>query len=254
MAYAEVNDCRLAYDLEGTTGPTLVLVHGLAAHRRTWRDQVPTFAHSYHVLTWDLRGHGDSEATDSAYTFEELAGDLAGLLDCLAVERCLLIGHSFGAMIALRCALDHPDRVMALVLAASASECDAKSAEMFEARARQVEAEGIGDLLPPGNRTHPWAYARGSRAAASLHAHPMTPQLVRVGCPTLLLVGDRDPMGVGGSVILHRGIPESRLVVTPERGHFLHREAPEWFNQTVLEFLREVASAEEEPGRARAAR
>jgi pimeloyl-ACP methyl ester carboxylesterase len=236
-AEAVVNDCRLVYELAGESGPLLGFVHGLGGEGRTWRDQVPALTAHFRVLTLDLRGHGDSEAPDSAYTFEELAQDLAGVLDHLSVERCHLLGHSFGGVVAARFALDYPDRITKLVVAGSASECNQAAAQAFEARAVTVERQGLASVLTDKNRTSERAFVRCSRTAAGLFQRPLTPELARISCPTLVLAGERDPMGAGGPVIMHRAMPGSRLVLAPERGHYLHREDPEWFNRTILEFL-----------------
>jgi len=73
-----------------------------------------------------------------------------------------------------------------------------------------------------------------------LHETPLTNELERVRCPTLVMVGEKDFLGVGGSVIISRRIAGSRLEIVPERGHALFHEDPAGFNALLLAFLRAI--------------
>jgi pimeloyl-ACP methyl ester carboxylesterase len=111
------NGIATHYRQEGE-GEDLVLVHGLTGNLSTWFLHVmPALASRYRVTAYDLRGHGYSEVTPSGYTSADLADDLAGLLDSLAIARAHLVGYSFGATVALHAAALHPTRVASLVLA-----------------------------------------------------------------------------------------------------------------------------------------
>ena len=106
MATANVNGVNLAWQQFGD-GPDVVLVHGLAASRAFWflHYAVP-LSRRYRVTLFDLRGHGYSERPQSGYDAVTMAGDLAGLLDHLGIERCDLIGHSYGGSVALEYAAE----------------------------------------------------------------------------------------------------------------------------------------------------
>jgi len=95
----------------------LVLVHGLAASSGFWLPSTDLLTPHRPVLIYDLRGHGRSSMPSSGYTAAAMADDLVALLDWLEIEKCAVVGHSYGGGIALRVALNHPDRVRALVLA-----------------------------------------------------------------------------------------------------------------------------------------
>src|SRR5688572_19584509 len=98
-------------------GPDLVLVHGLGGNLAGWHlTMVPELQRRYRVTTYDLRGHGRSDAPPHGYTTGKMAEDLCGLLDALHIRQPRLVGHSWGADIVLHFALNYPRRVSELVL------------------------------------------------------------------------------------------------------------------------------------------
>ncbi|MFI1046256.1 alpha/beta fold hydrolase [Streptomyces griseoruber] len=118
MPQLEVDGAPLTYDDEGPRdggGTPLVFVHGWTANRRRWDHQVAHFAETRRVVRFDLRGHGESGGA-GVRTVAELAQDLVALLDHLGIERCVLVGHSMGGMIAQTVALSHPGRVERMIL------------------------------------------------------------------------------------------------------------------------------------------
>ncbi|MFC9926391.1 alpha/beta fold hydrolase [Streptomyces sp. NPDC127190] len=118
MPQLDLAGAALTYDDEGPRDAPeapLVLVHGWTADRHRWDHQMAHFSGSRRVIRLDLRGHGESTGA-GVRTIAELAQDVLALLDHLAVERCVLIGHSMGGMIAQTLALGHPARVERLVL------------------------------------------------------------------------------------------------------------------------------------------
>src|SRR3712207_3517403 len=83
-------------------GPDVVLVHGLGANLAFWYlGAAPLIATDHRVTAYDLRGHGLTARTPSGYSTGQLAADLMAVLDRLKIERTTLIGHSYGAAIAL---------------------------------------------------------------------------------------------------------------------------------------------------------
>jgi len=117
MPLAILNGTRIHYQRVGE-GPDLVLVHGIAANLAFWFPRVaPALARGHRVTAYDLRGHGLSAMPAAGYTPADMADDLGGLLDHLAIERADLVGHSFGGMVCLEYAARHPGRVRSLTLA-----------------------------------------------------------------------------------------------------------------------------------------
>jgi pimeloyl-ACP methyl ester carboxylesterase len=116
MPKIDANNLKLHFWRSGQ-GPELVLVHGLGGNLAGWHlTMVPPLQKEFRVLTYDLRGHGRSDAPPAGYTTGDMAQDLRGLLDALEIEKAALVGHSWGADIVLHFALLHPDRVSQLVI------------------------------------------------------------------------------------------------------------------------------------------
>jgi pimeloyl-ACP methyl ester carboxylesterase len=100
----------------GGQGDWLVLLHGLASQSHIWDLVAPYLNHFFRVIAIDQRGHGLSDKPDSGYDFASITDDLDRVLDVWQIDRGLLIGHSWGGNVALQYAVDHPERVMGLVL------------------------------------------------------------------------------------------------------------------------------------------
>lgn len=241
----------LHFEVTGSGTPTVVLTHGLAANTSTWAAQVEALSPRYRVLAWDLRGHGQSGGPPGTYALSDLAADLREVLDRAAAERAVVLGHSAGGAVALRFALDHPERTAGLVLVGTASECNTRARDFYEDLARVAEERGmdpvyrrlgLGDQREAQAGADPVAFAKVARCMGSLHREPLTPRLGEIHCPTLIIVGEKDFLGAGGSVILSRGIAGSELRIVPERGHGIFLEDPEGFNRLVEDFLRGVSS------------
>jgi len=98
-------------------GPDIVMLHGLTGNLAVWHlKMVPLLRFKYRITTYDLRGHGRSDAPPTGYTTRDMAEDLRGIMDALEIERAHLVGHSLGADISLHLALLYPDRAGKLVL------------------------------------------------------------------------------------------------------------------------------------------
>ncbi len=240
---------KLHYTTHGSGEPTLVLTHGISASSDTWRFQVPAFAKVCRTVIWDLRSHGHSESPPGPYEMGDLAGDLLQLADELGAAQIVPLGHSAGGAIALRFALDHPQRTKALVLVGTASEANEKARDFYHELAAIAEERGmepvvrrLGMAREAGNlvAADPRGFAHVTRAMAGLNAQPMTDRLGEIRCPTLILVGEKDFLGAGGSVIMSRAIANAELEIVGERGHGLFLEDPDGFNQRVLAFVRKL--------------
>jgi pimeloyl-ACP methyl ester carboxylesterase len=109
------NGVRIHYQQVGE-GPDLVMVHGLTGNLAVWHLRIVSeLSERFRILTYDLRGHGLSDAPPTGYSPDAMAGDLLELLDALEIEQPLIAGHSYGADIALYHALNHPERVREVI-------------------------------------------------------------------------------------------------------------------------------------------
>jgi sigma-B regulation protein RsbQ len=112
--------------VRGVQGAPVVFLHGFGWDQSTWRLVAPHFEDRHQVVLYDITGLGRSDRT--AYDFEKYSSpdghvaDLFEILDALGLERVVLVGHSAGALIALRAAVERPERVVEIALVA-ASPC-----------------------------------------------------------------------------------------------------------------------------------
>jgi pimeloyl-ACP methyl ester carboxylesterase len=120
MPEVEVNGVRMFYQQDGT-GPDVVLVHAVTSNQAVWllSGLTGSLVEEFRVTSYDLRGHGRSDAPPSGYTSADLAADLAGLHERLGLGPALLVGHSFGGVVALHAAILYPERVAGVVLSDS---------------------------------------------------------------------------------------------------------------------------------------
>jgi pimeloyl-ACP methyl ester carboxylesterase len=103
--------------LQAGHGPDLIMLHGLSGNLATWHlSIVPLLQEHFRITTYDLRGHGRSSLPPTGYTTHDMSEDLAALMDALGIASADLVGHSFGADIALHFALLHPGRAGRLAL------------------------------------------------------------------------------------------------------------------------------------------
>ena len=112
------NGISMNYELIGS-GRCLTLIHGAGDNLNAWFNQVPAFSQRYRVLTYDVRGHGQTEMTEEELTTELWVDDLYALLKDLSISETFLLGHSMGGAIALQFTLTHPKMVKALILSNS---------------------------------------------------------------------------------------------------------------------------------------
>ena len=222
-------------------GSPVVMVHGLLiGSLASWYfTSAPVLARSHRVRIFDLRGHGKSEHSATGYDVRTLAGDLAALA---GPEPCDVVGHSWGALVALRFAIDHPERVRRLVLI----EAPLPPSSVTEMSAF-LDGGDLAAALPTQMRGTGRRGERLVRALSRLvlesslvddlraERDPEASELARVRCPTLVVYGDRSSCAPAGAR-LARAIPEARHVTLPG-GHYLHLDARDALTALIAEHL-----------------
>ena len=150
----KVNDIMMNYELIGE-GFCLVLIHGFGDNLNMWYNQMPTFSKYYKVLTYDVRGFGQTERSSTSYSMEIFADDLYGLLSVLGITSVCVLGFSMGGRIGLEFALQHPEMTAGLILANSGVE-GARSTDAAERRRQMMDAfqksnnEAIAEMMTTG--------------------------------------------------------------------------------------------------------
>jgi 3-oxoadipate enol-lactonase len=243
----DVGGHELRVEQSGSGTLALVCLHGLVDRLEIWDRIAPALSTQGRLIRFDQRGHGESDAPPGPYRREDLARDVVGVLDAFGIERAVLVGHSMGGIISMTTALAHPDRVAGLVLLGTASHCNEKTAAWYERIALAGERDGNAGLARiiygkdskrevTGNAN---GIAEVTRTLKSLHTDPLTPKLGQIGCPALLVVGEKDPMGPKASANIAAEFAQGRatLHVLPGLGHWTHVQAPDVVAQAIADWL-----------------
>ncbi|MBE8471843.1 alpha/beta fold hydrolase [Streptomyces justiciae] len=255
MPQLEVDGAALTYDDEGPRdgeGVPLVFVHGWTADRHRWDHQLAHFAEMRRVIRLDLRGHGESSGA-GVRTIAELADDVLALLDHLGVERCVLVGHSMGGMIAQTIALAHPERVERMVLVNSIGR-------MTYSRGRGL-LMGVSTLVPfklfvaaniqrafaPGYpRDEIRAYIKASADTprevvrtlyGAMRAFDVLDRVGEIRVPTLMVHGYHDiQLPVRQMLRMAKAYPDAEVRII-DAGHELPVEKPEELTRALDRFV-----------------
>lgn len=272
MPILKVNNINISYGQIGE-GEVIVFLHGYTGSSDDWAHQVSAVSREYQAITVDHRGHGKSEAPSSEeeYSIYLFSNDVLALLNQLGIHRCCLVGHSMGGFIALQFTLDHPELVKALVLVdTSSGEFEvapgyaALRAKLDElARTQGLEAAFEYDATTNPTRIerfqrHPELGERSRQKVMSTSVdgyifaartfkmwQPVTERLAEIRVPTLIVWGDEDAQFFKASQMLKASIRGAKLITVPGVGHSPHEEAPEYFNDILLQFLSQVPWTEE---------
>ena len=250
MARAKLNGIEIDYEVSGG-GPAVLLSHGYSATRRMWDAQHRALGECHRVISWSMRGHGETESpTDPArYSAALTVGDMRALLGDLGVRRAVIGGLSLGGYVSLAFYLEHPEMVRALVICdsgpgyRSADAREAWNARALE-RAAALEARGLDALGKSREVREAVALHRSAQGLAHA-ARGMLAQegsrvidgLVSIQVPTLIIVGDQDQPFLAPCEYMAKKIPGARLEVIRDAGHSSNLDQPEAFNRVLLDFL-----------------
>ena len=264
-----VNGSMHSYEMLGS-GPHVTLLHSVGlSTREGWRNQIPVLSRQYAVLTYDIRGLGESERGSEPLGVQTFVKDLEALLAGLEIEETVLIGASVGGSIGQAFTAEHPEIVQGLILVSTTCKLPAESAAISRERNQRIRNEGMGiavdeqierqfsgefqEAFPDTMawyRSHyiandPETYIAIMENMASLD---LCERLRTLRCPTLIITGEDDMSPVRGRLpgesakMLQNLIPGSRVVFIPEARHYPHIDHPELFNETVMSFLTEISN------------
>lgn len=256
----QVDSLSLDYSTFGTSGKQwLVFSNSLGTNQSLWRYQVEALSDYYQILTYDQRGHGNTNATSGPYTIDLLANDLIGLLNALEIEKANLVGISMGGMTAITAAKKHPERIEKLIACDCGPAASEASAVSWQARIDIVRRDGIEAIVNETvgrwfsahtiaknteavaivsdmiGKTSPEGYIGSAQA---LSTFDLRPDLDKLKVPTLFISGAEDAI-VGGVAKLHEKVPDSQFVTIANAGHLCNIENPVEFNAAVKHFLLE---------------
>jgi pimeloyl-ACP methyl ester carboxylesterase len=241
MPTLELEGAQLAYRVDGN-GPYLVLVHAGIADMRMWDPLVALLDHRFRIVRYDMRGHGDT-TYDAGQSSD--VDDLAALLAALEIDSCVLVGASFGGLVALAFATAHPDAVERLVVIDAplpGHEWSERMQEFFRAENAALEAGRVETAVQLNVDLWVGSAAPDVRALVAdmqerafrlqLEAEPespgLEPRLADITMPTTVVMGEHDVEDF--IAIAHRladELPAATLECVPRAGHLPALERPD---------------------------
>lgn len=280
---ARLHGHTVTYRMAGTTGPVLVLVHGVAGSSAAWDPVMALLADHFRVVAPDLLGHGESAKPRGDYSLGAYASGIRDLLDHLRLGRVTIVGHSLGGGIAMQFAYQFPERCEGLALVGSsglgqevmpilraATLPGVELALPLLAHERVRNALGaVGRLLSrlpspvvvsPAARefARSWAsfsdtetaaaFVRTLRGVVDLRGQRViTPHRLHLtrGMPTLFVWGGNDKfLPAKHGRTAHGAMPGSRLELFEAAGHFPHHDEPVRFARVLRGFVDSTARAQ----------
>ncbi len=265
---AVINNSLTHYiDIGISTALPVILIHGFPFSHKMWMmpgGQTEALAGTYHVIAYDVRGHGESEVGDGLYTIEFFADDLIGLMDHLNVQQAVVVGLSMGGYIALRAMQKKPERFKGLVLCNTRADADSNESKIKRAGAiRAIKTNGprlfaqelVKNLFAPQSletkqnavkliestieRTAPLALCGTELALAS--RIDSTPSLSAINIPTLVMTGELDTIAPPEiNKAIKDAISNAEFFAIPKAAHLSNLENADEFNKHLVEFLQKL--------------
>lgn len=257
MPYLKINDINIYYERQGQ-GEPLIFIHGLGSSTQDWEYQRDFFSAKYTLLTFDLRGHGQTDKPLEPYSVPLFASDTAELIRQLFPKGMHVVGHSLGGMVAFQLAVDAPELVKTLTIVNSAPAVifpSVKDHLLFYLRTFDVRLFGMNHmsthlakmLFPePGQKefrdkfverwckNDPKAYSNSLRA---FRGWSVMHRIHSIVCPTLIIAADQDYTPVSFKEYYTGLIPNAELVVIKNSRHITIIDQADTFNKTVGNFL-----------------
>jgi pimeloyl-ACP methyl ester carboxylesterase len=263
MPTAAVRDIVMHYETEGSGDP-LILIPYLAADYACYAFQTPEYSKSFTCVAIDLRGAGTTDKPPGPYTTEQLADDVAGLMEAVGIDRAHVAGVSLGAAAGMWLAAKYPERVASLSLHSAWPKTDPFLTVVVNGWRVTARAFGsVADMVIGG--IFPWCFTPEMYAGkpefvagledfvrgrppqpvdAFLHqseavlAHDVEAQLSRIVAPTQITYGGRDLLtSTRFAPTLTEGIKGAEVTVFEQLCHAGLYEDVEEFNRATLEFL-----------------
>ncbi|MBA4179037.1 MAG: alpha/beta hydrolase [Anaerolinea sp.] len=247
MAYIERGGVKVYYESHGQ-GQPILLSHGYSATSQMWAGQVDAFP-GYRVITWDMRGHGQTDSPDdqSLYSEEHTVDDMAAILKECGVEKAVIGGLSLGGYVSLAFNVKYPQMVRALMLFDTGpgyknpvaregwNQTSLRRAEVFEEKG--LEALGASAEVRASTHRSAAGLAKAARGMLAQFDSRIIESLPNITVPTLVLVGENDEPFLGATEYMVSKIPGAAKAMIANAGHAANIDQPVAFNVAVTAFL-----------------
>ena len=249
MAMLDRDGVRIYHEVHGE-GPALILTHGYSSTSQMWAGQIDTLAPHFTVVTWDMRGHGQSDypLDQAQYSEEATVADMAALLDAVGAREALVGGLSLGGYMSLAFPRAHPERTRARLSVDTGpgykndQARDGWNANAV-ARAERFEADGLPDAsrgsaeVRLARHRDASGLARAARGMLTQRDAKVIESLPAIAVPSVVIVGAKDTPFLAASDYMAAKIPGAKKVVIPDAGHSANIDQPAAFNRALMDFL-----------------
>lgn len=237
--YAPVNGIQMYYAVFGAGDPVL-LIHGGLGHADIWASQVATLSKTHKVIVADSRGHGRSTRTEQPYGYDLKGSDYLALLDYLKIDKTALVGWSDGGIIGIDIALHHPERLTRLFAQAANVTTDGVDPGVMTNRTFAAYIDRSGRDYKKMSKTPDQYDAFVAQMSHMWETEPAwtKEQLAEITTPTAIVAGDHDEaIKREHTEYIASAIPGAKLIILPNASHFAMLQAPDEYNQAVLDFI-----------------
>lgn len=259
MSVVVIDNQVVHYEVFGRGRPVLFL-HGWLGSWRYWFPTMDVVADCFRTYSFDFWGFGDSRRKNTQESVQNYSEQVVRFLDALGIDRVLLVGHSMGGMVALKTAINHPDRIIRVATVGAPIVGDSLS-WLLKLTDRPFYAESFARL--PWIRRYLFRLFLGEtndpavneiiddsvkstahtlrRAVHSMLRTDLRPELARLHVPALIVHGGRDDIVDPNQVDLFDNVPAAQVVFMPSSRHFPFLDEAELFNDVLLRFLKQSA-------------
>ncbi|RAI97060.1 pimeloyl-ACP methyl ester carboxylesterase [Paenibacillus pabuli] len=258
MSFVQVKDIKMHYQIYKSqyAMDTLVLIHGVGLSMELWEPILPYFLHNYHVVIFDLRGHGETERGTSDFSWELFVDDINKLMNLLHLESFHLIGHGLGATLTMKYSQKYKEKVKNIILLAVPAFFPRKSIDAL-IESRKVLSRS-GSMLPLAQNMAKGITMEPSDSSIFqkiVNAYSMvTPETYFqifdlyldtppngdfefITHPTLSLVGVHDPIYLTSYTLSSKLLIQTRLLVVPHSSNAVFIDQPKLTAEWIHDFI-----------------
>ncbi len=258
MSIIVIENQVVHYEVFGRGQPVLFL-HGWLGSWRYWYPTIEVVGQHFRTFSFDFWGFGDSRRQNTYESIQAYSDQVIGFLDALGIDRILLVGHSMGGMVAIKTALDHPERVKRVATVGAPFQGSSISwplkltdisffanvfarwpwlrSKLFQFFLGEARDPSINEIIDDSLKSSANTLRR---AVSSMMRTDLRPELNSLCVPALVIHGQRDNIVNPKQAHLFDSVHSANVVMMPQSRHFPFLDEPDYFNATLLQFLKKT--------------